>query len=153
IASSNGARQSKLAADVHRRPAPASNLIFCRKSCPNRGCPRVSGFPAKPCTPQPVRPSRGSDEPKMADVLWLDTRHCRHRSRRPASETLHESGHRTVRSWSARALHGTLLNNLVGAGEDGRWYREAELFSGVEIDNGLEFGRLLDRQIGRLGAL
>jgi hypothetical protein len=32
-------------------------------------------------------------------------------------------------------------------------HREAERFRGLEIDDQLELGRLLDRQIGRLGAL
>lgn len=44
IAPSAGQRQSKLAADVHLRPAPGSNLIFsisCRKS---RGTSVISGY-------------------------------------------------------------------------------------------------------------
>jgi hypothetical protein len=44
------------------------------------------------------------------------------------------------------------LDDLVGAGED-RWRNgEAERLGGVEIDDQLEVGRLLDRQIGGLGA-
>ena len=45
------------------------------------------------------------------------------------------------------------FNDIVGAGEDRRRDREAERVGGLEIDDELEFGRLLDRQIGRFGAL
>ena len=45
------------------------------------------------------------------------------------------------------------LNNLVGAGEDRGRHDEAERLRGLEIDHQLEIGRLLDRQIGRLGAV
>ena len=46
-----------------------------------------------------------------------------------------------------------LFDDLVGAGED-RWRdRQAERFGGYEIDDQLECRRLLDRKIGRLGAL
>src|SRR5882762_6862333 len=46
-----------------------------------------------------------------------------------------------------------LLDHLGGAGED-RWrHREAERLRGLEIDDQLECGWLLHRQIGRLGAL
>src|SRR3984893_12375366 len=59
-----------------------------------------------------------------------------------------------------RRLHPTrsshspaLLDHLVGAGED-RWRDgQAERLGGLEIDHQLECGRLLDRQIGGLGAL
>ena len=44
------------------------------------------------------------------------------------------------------------LDDLVGAGKD-RWRdREAESLRGLQIDDQLEIGRLLDRQIGGLGA-
>ena len=46
-----------------------------------------------------------------------------------------------------------LLDDLVGASED-RWrYRHAELLRGLDVDDQLECGRLLDRQISRLRAL
>src|SRR5271166_483807 len=45
------------------------------------------------------------------------------------------------------------FDDLVGAGED-RWRdRQAERLGGVEIDDQLECCRLLDRRVGRLGAL
>src|SRR5215471_3333643 len=45
------------------------------------------------------------------------------------------------------------LDHLVGAGED-RWrHRQAERLCGFQVDDKLECGRLLDRQIGRLGSL
>src|SRR5690349_3929004 len=45
-----------------------------------------------------------------------------------------------------------LFDDLVGAGED-RWrHGEAKRLRGLEIDDQLELGRLLDWQIGRSGA-
>src|SRR5271169_3754838 len=47
---------------------------------------------------------------------------------------------------------GVSLDHLVGAGKD-RWrHSEAEFAGGFEIDDQLEGSRLLDWQIGRLGA-
>ena len=45
------------------------------------------------------------------------------------------------------------LDDLVGAGEDRWWYGEAKRLGGLQIDNQLKPGRLLDREIGRLGAV
>ena len=45
------------------------------------------------------------------------------------------------------------FDDLVSAGEKGRRDREAEHFRGFEVDDELEFGRLLDGQLGRVGAL
>src|SRR6266481_5259789 len=54
---------------------------------------------------------------------------------------------------TARARQSHSFDDLVSARED-RWGDgEAERLGGVEIDDQLECRRLLDRQIGRLGAL
>jgi hypothetical protein len=46
-----------------------------------------------------------------------------------------------------------LFDDLVGAGED-RWrHGQPERFGGLEIDDQLEVGRLVDGQIGGLGAV
>src|SRR5438067_8632340 len=46
----------------------------------------------------------------------------------------------------------TSLNDLVGAGEERLRHGQAELFRGLQVNNQLECRRLLDRQIGWLGA-
>jgi hypothetical protein len=43
-----------------------------------------------------------------------------------------------------------LFDHLVGTQQDPRRYRHAERFGRFEVDDRLERGRLLDRQIGRL---
>jgi hypothetical protein len=45
------------------------------------------------------------------------------------------------------------FDHLIGAGDEGRWDVEADGGGGFQVDDQLEFGGQLDRQIGRLGAL
>src|SRR6516165_12668600 len=68
-----------------------------------------------------------------------------------------ESGHwnPTVRCpLSAKSRHWLgSLDHLVGKLLELCGHLEAQSFSGLQIDDQLEFGRLLDRQFRRLGAL
>src|SRR5882724_11166958 len=44
-----------------------------------------------------------------------------------------------------------LFDHLIGAAEQHRWHFEAERFRSLEIDTQLEFGRLVKRNISRIG--
>jgi hypothetical protein len=48
---------------------------------------------------------------------------------------------------------GRLLDHLVGAGKDPLRDCQGECLGGLQVDHQLKYGRLLDRQIGRLGAV
>jgi hypothetical protein len=58
-----------------------------------------------------------------------------------------------VRGNSPFSAWSRSLYDLIGAAEDRSRDRQAERPGSLEIDDKLEIGRLLDRQIGRLGAL
>src|SRR5450631_2358803 len=49
--------------------------------------------------------------------------------------------------------HGPSLNHFVGAQQYRLRNREAERLRCLEVDDKVELGRLLDRQVGRIGAL
>ena len=44
------------------------------------------------------------------------------------------------------------FDHLVGAGEQRQRHGEAERLGGGEVDDPIKFGRLFDRDVGRLGA-
>jgi hypothetical protein len=58
--------------------------------------------------------------------------------------------HRLDRT-SLRLAH--LFDYLVGAHQERGWHRQPEYLRGFEIDDQLDFNRLLDRQVSRLLAL
>src|SRR4030095_854433 len=51
-----------------------------------------------------------------------------------------------------RRTRDASFNHLVGAGQQSRRHLDAERLSSPEVDGKLEFGRLLNRQVSRLGA-
>jgi hypothetical protein len=59
------------------------------------------------------------------------------------------SGHLTSTRIATRAVS---FDHLVGAGEERRWYREAEYPCGLSIDDKLKLARLHNRHIYRLRA-
>jgi hypothetical protein len=45
----------------------------------------------------------------------------------------------------------SLFDHLIGAAEQHRWHFEAKRFRSLEIDDQFEFGRLIKRDISRIG--
>src|SRR5258707_5160925 len=70
--------------------------------------------------------------------------------RPPRSGPMSHLGHEETHAPQQTAA---LLYDLVGLGEECRWNINAERLGGLEVDDQLEGRRLLDRQIGGLGAL
>jgi hypothetical protein len=52
---------------------------------------------------------------------------------------------------SNRSKAVKLFNHLVGCSEERLRHSEAEYLGGRQIDDEVEFGRLLDRNVGRFG--
>jgi hypothetical protein len=52
---------------------------------------------------------------------------------------------------SQRCQQATSFDHAIGAGEQCRWHAEAERLRSLEIDNQVKLGRLLDRNVSRLG--
>src|SRR5437762_1592802 len=74
------------------------------------------------------------------EVLWSPVRRCRPFAA-PRS------------NWEVTQPALALLDDLVGAVEQRGRHGEAERAGGFQVDDQLELGRLLHRQIGRLGAV
>jgi hypothetical protein len=64
----------------------------------------------------------------------------------------HKSASQQVTRSANRDSYSRSLDHLVSAKEDRSWHRNADRSRGLEIDDELEFGDLLDRQVGGLGA-
>src|SRR5215813_15656118 len=82
---------------------------------------------------------------------WLRPRSNGHK-RMPRQNRLRPSP-RSRRKICRRAMEeegGASFDHLVGEGEQHRRNRQAERLGDLQIDDEIEFSRLLDRQIGRL---
>src|SRR5262245_59468050 len=72
---------------------------------------------------------------------------CRPAVRRPSSDQRTFLQPRRFRA-ASRTRAARSFDHLVGASEQGRWDFEAKCFRGREVDDDLEFGRRLHRQVG-----
>ena len=82
--------------------------------------------------------------------LSTDRRCPRSVSFTPNTGSLNDRAKSTSRAklgQSALQQNGDLFDHLVGEREQARWHGDAERLGSREIDNELEFGRLLDRDI------
>src|SRR5262245_25433541 len=71
----------------------------------------------------------------------------------PGAKQTSRQGHEIDASDPYRTWQYRLLDHVVGADEDRLRDGQPERLGGLEIDHQLEFGRLFNRHVGRLGAI
>ena len=88
-----------------------------------------------------------------ADESWVIRDRCRGSylpvDVRFAPKATEVSCRREITRWANRRI-AALFDHLVGEHEQVMRNGEAECIGGLEVDNEIEFGRLLDRDIARL---
>src|SRR5206468_4630979 len=79
---------------------------------------------------------------------------CCRGSRSPASPFVGRGGRAppSARRPAPASARGVSFDDLVGAAKDRLRNGQPQRLGSLEVDDQLEFGRLLDRQVGRLGA-
>jgi hypothetical protein len=100
----------------------------------------------------------GEGQSQHGDTIW-DTRMCTYKfamSALPPKADIAQHGGNVrfvPKADSALRQNNVLFDHLVGAGEQRGRDGQAERLRGLEVDDKLEFGRLLNGQIGWLGTL
>ena len=109
--------------------------IFAKQSAANLSVARKSGLDRRSTPSATTRSSDGIDWPTYA-ISALSRAYAYHQAR----------GDRSVASKRSTAS----FEHLVGAAEEWQWNGEAECLRGPEIDDKLDFGDVLNRQLCRL---
>ena len=119
---------------------------------------------------QPCRlPSRAARQlPDQSTFIWVEsssTDDSRLRGARGIADMLRQAANDTIdpkrpidarfrcnAAWASYCYPNarSVIRHLVGAQQERLWYRQPERLGGREIDDKIEFGRLLDRNIARL---
>src|SRR6516225_10035065 len=115
----------------------------------------IGPLPSGIRTPNFVRRrNRFRPAPDETQPEYVKARRCRGNRSPALPSAAHAAGAPPLSRLAGAEIRGaSLFNDLVGAGEDRGRDCETKVLRGLEIDDQLEGRRLLDRQIGRLGAL